>query len=124
MRITFLTPRLAGLSLAVILLSGCAQTTRPLYYWGNYQTQVYERLKGESSDAQKEIAALEETLQKARASGMYVPPGFHAHLGMLYAETGKADQVQQQLETEKDLFPESAVFMDFLLAKLKGGTKP
>ena len=49
------------------------------------------------------------------------PPGFHAHLGMLYALAGKQDQVAVEFETEKKLFPESAAYMDFLLKKSKKG---
>jgi hypothetical protein len=46
-------------------------------------------------------------------------PGFHAHLGYLYFQTGKLDQARQEFETEKAEFPESAVFMDRLLSNLK-----
>ena len=48
-----------------------------------------------------------------------VPPGFHAHLGYLYYQLGKADAARQELQTEKAEFPESAVFMDRLLANLE-----
>ena len=47
-----------------------------------------------------------------------MPPGWHAHLGYLYFELGKSDQARQEFETEKANFPESAVFMDRLLANL------
>ena len=97
-------------------LSGCVTQPQPLYYWDGYQQQVYQRFESTSS-AEEQIAALEESLQKARAADRALPPGFHAHLGMLYAEIGKADQVRQQFETEKTLFPESAQYMDFLMRK-------
>lgn len=58
-------------------------------------------------------------LQKIRSSGKTPPPGYHAHLGMLYASLGKDDQMVQQFQTEKQLFPESAAYMDFLLKKAK-----
>lgn len=110
----------AGIALA---LSGCANQPKPLYGWGNYQDQVYEHFKTESSDNQKEIAALEENLQKIRSNGEAVPPGYHAHLGMLYAAIGKQDQLVQELNTEKALFPESAPYMDFLMRNYKGVAK-
>lgn len=50
---------------------------------------------------------------------MTPPPGFHAHLGMLYAQQGQDDQALQALLTEKTLFPESTTYIDFLLAKIK-----
>ena len=107
-----------------LLLCACSSGPQTLYYWGNYQPQVYERLKREGKGPAEQIIALEDTAQRARARGQQLPPGFHAHLGMLYAETGKADQVVQQFETEKALFPESASFMDFLLTRVRGEAKP
>ncbi|WP_181296309.1 DUF4810 domain-containing protein [Pseudomonas sp. Q2-TVG4-2] len=105
---------LAALLLAA-LLTGCTGNRTPqLYHWDGYQQQVYEHFKHETGP-HEQIAALEASLQKARAVDRSPPPGFHAHLGMLYAEVGKADQVRQQFETEKALFPESATYMDFLM---------
>ncbi|MDH1056579.1 DUF4810 domain-containing protein [Aquipseudomonas alcaligenes] len=106
---------LAGLLAASGLLTGCVNQPQSLYYWNGYQEQVYARFKGEGSSPQEQVAALEASLQEARAQDRALPPGFHAHLGMLYAELGKLDQVRQQFETEKTLFPESAPYMDLLL---------
>lgn len=99
-------------SLAV--LTGCVSQPKTLYHWTGYEEQVYEHFKNDKSP-QEQIAALEASLQQARARDVTPPPGFHAHLGMLYAEVGKADQVRQQFETERTLFPESAPYMDFLM---------
>ncbi|PTT66848.1 DUF4810 domain-containing protein, partial [Pseudomonas sp. HMWF007] len=80
----------------------------------------YEYFKSETpKEAQAE--ALEADLQKIRASGKAVPPGYHAHLGLLYLSMGKDDQMVQQLRTEKALFPESGTYMDFLLKNAKTG---
>jgi hypothetical protein len=66
-----------------------------------------------------QIERLEADYQKARAENKPVPPGFHAHLGFLYFQLGKLDQAKQELETEKAQFPESAAFIDHLLANLR-----
>ncbi|AOI58727.1 DUF4810 domain-containing protein [Burkholderia diffusa] len=109
---------------AAMLLAGCAApTTPPLYQWNGYQLQVYEYFKGQESP-QQQIDALEKALQDIRAKGNKPPPGFHAHLGMLYASVGSEQQAGQEFEAEKALFPESAQYMDFLLKKKAGGTKP
>jgi hypothetical protein len=97
------------------LLGGCVSQPQPLYHWAGYQEQVYAHFKNDGSGPEQQIAALEAGLQEARARNAAPPPGLHAHLGMLYAQVGKADQVRQQFETEKSLFPESAAYMDFLL---------
>ncbi|MEO9384536.1 DUF4810 domain-containing protein [Chromobacterium phragmitis] len=101
------------------LLSACASGPKSLYQWEAYQPQVYEYLKGDGADAQKQIAALEEGLQRIRANGNQEPPGYHAHLGMLYANAGKTEQMVQEFDAEKKRFPESSIYMDFLMSKLK-----
>jgi hypothetical protein len=114
----------AGMLLALAaaaFLTGCASPPKTLYGWDGYQPQVYQHFKGESPEQQ--IAEMEKALQTISARGASVPPGFHAHLGMLYSITGKQDQMVTQFEDEKKLFPESAAYMDFLLAKVKKGEK-
>lgn len=100
-----------------LLLGGCMATSKPMYQWDSYPTQVHRHFKGESTEAQ--IAALEQQLQDIQANGAATPPGLHAHLGMLYSKVGKDDLMAQQLELEKALFPESTTFMNRLLAQLK-----
>ncbi|AOJ32772.1 DUF4810 domain-containing protein [Burkholderia metallica] len=108
---------------AVMLFAGCAApTTPPLYQWNGYQPQVYEYFKGQKSP-QEQIDALEKALQEIRAKGHTPPPGFHAHLGMLYASVGNMQQAGQELQAEKQLFPESAPYMDFLMKKKAGDSK-
>jgi hypothetical protein len=61
---------------------------------------------------------MEKDYQRARTTGQRMPPGWHAQLGYLYYQTGKAAVAQRELQTEKAEFPESAVFVDRLLANL------
>jgi hypothetical protein len=102
---------------AVLLLAGCAApTTPPLYQWNGYQPQVYAYFKGQTSP-QEQIDVLEKALQDIRGKGATPPPGFHAHLGMLYASVGNGQQAAQEFQAEKQLFPESSAYMDFLMKK-------
>ena len=99
-------------------LSGCAGTPpQSLYGWGSYEEQVYAHLKGESREQQ--IEAMERDRQRIEAAGKVLPPGFYAHLGLLYVETGHDGEAIACFDTEKNRFPESATFMDFLLDKYK-----
>lgn len=107
---------IACLLLCGALLGGCA-TSNQMYQWENYQPQVYEYFKGDGKGPEAQISTLEAGLQKIQAKGKTPPPGYHAHLGLLYAQIGKEDQLVQHLQTEKALFPESAAYMDFLLKK-------
>ncbi|MGE5471342.1 MAG: DUF4810 domain-containing protein [Bacteroidota bacterium] len=114
-----LTRRPAVLLLACgALLSGCAARHEPLYYWGDYQPQVYGYFTGDKSP-EDQIQALEAGIEKARASGKPLAPGYQAQLGMLYAKTGREDQTRHYFEAEKAQFPEGRPFMDFLLRNFK-----
>ncbi|EEF15155.1 hypothetical protein CAMRE0001_1882 [Campylobacter rectus RM3267] len=103
-------------SAAALLLSGCADDSpRQLYYWdGAYTGSVYEYLT-EEGDAGAQIAALEESLQKAYQRAAKVPPGLHAHLGLLYLSQGNGAKFKAYVEKEAELYPESRDYAMFLL---------
>jgi hypothetical protein len=102
-----------------LVLVGCAAAPTQ-YAWGSYEDVVYASyLSRNDVPAEQQIESLERDYQAARAANKRLPPGWHAHLGYLYYETGKVQQARQELLTEKAEFPESAVFVDRLLANLK-----
>lgn len=112
-------PRQGPLLLTALLaatLAGCATRQQPLYYWGNFQDQQYAYFKGDKGP-EDGIQNLERVREEARSRGRPVPPGFQAHLGMLYGQTGRTDLFEQNLLAERQQFPESAVYVDFLLKK-------
>lgn len=111
--------RIALLCGAAAAIAGCATQKPPLYTWGGYTSAVYSQLQGAPEGPEKQIASLEEDIEKARAKNGRLPPGLQAHLGLLYLTTGKTDQAQHAWQAEKAQFPESTTFMDFLLAKFK-----
>ncbi len=111
--------KFAGALLSLTIAAGCAPR-QTLYSWGNYEDLVYSSYaKPGAVPPEKQIEKLEQDYQKARSGHKPVPPGWHAHLGWLYFQTGKRDQAKLEFETEKAAFPESTVFMDRLLARLK-----
>lgn len=100
-------------------LFGCAhQAPKPLYDWGSFQGQLYEHFKSDSSRPDDQLRVLEEQQQKAQMRGAALPPGFRAHLAMVYLRLGREDEARVQLEAEKATFPESAQYMDFLLKRM------
>ncbi|CBJ40292.1 putative lipoprotein (plasmid) [Ralstonia solanacearum CMR15] len=110
----------AGMAVGSALLAGCAAGPKSMYQWEGYQPQVYEYFKGESKEAQ--VAELERGLEKIKSANGAVPPGYHAQLGLLYSNLGKDDQMVQEFQTEKTLFPESGAYIDFLMKNVKKGT--
>ncbi|MDH0734636.1 DUF4810 domain-containing protein [Achromobacter spanius] len=106
-----------GLALVAIagLLSACVQQPKPMYSWQAYQPSVYAYLKNDGADDAVQAQALEKNIETARAANVELPPGFRAHLGMLYLKMGDGDKGIEQMQGEKVAFPESTPFMDFLM---------
>ncbi|MFY8274463.1 DUF4810 domain-containing protein [Pseudoalteromonas sp. SSDWG2] len=101
-----------------VAATGC-KTVEPLYYYGDYNASVYNYFKAEDSTIEEQIAALEEVIERAAAQGKNIAPGIHAHLGMLYFESGDSTQGAAHFEQEKMLFPEATQYIDFLLKSAK-----
>ena len=115
---TFGVRLIALFLLAVVTTTGCT-VSEPIYQWGNYEpilTTTYST-PGEL-DPGAEINLLTEDVERARAEGSKVPPGVHAHLGYLYYTQGNRAAAKQHFLTEKELFPESKVFIDGILKRL------
>jgi hypothetical protein len=104
--------------LAATVLGGCAQAPKPLYMWESFPNQQYETLLHEASSPDAQIQALRTHAEKARAVGAALPPGFRAHLGMLYLATGDASAARQMWHEEKAAFPESGSYINTLLKRL------
>lgn len=100
-----------------LLFAGCQSPD--VYYWGHYQDIVYTMYAApDKVPPERQAEIMEADLQKAVAANKPVPPGFHAHLGYVYFQMGKADLAQKEFIKEKTQFPESTVFMDRMLANL------
>jgi len=111
--------RLAAIAFAATL-AGCVTPPRPLYSWGSYQQLVYASYKNPGeTPPERQVELLEKDYQQALALHARMPPGWHAHLGVLYYQLGKADEAARELNTEKAEFPESTVFVDRLLANAR-----
>ena len=110
--------RVFWLAAPLLLLSGCASPT--IYYWGHYEGLIYVSYAEPGKvPPETQVEQMEADYQKARSENKPVPPGWHAQLGYLYYQLGKLDQAQQEFRTEEANFPESKVFVDRLLAKIK-----
>lgn len=102
-----------------LLFTGCAPTPKTLYQWENYQTHLYDHFKNDGKGLESTIAAMEDSLRTIDTDHKLPPPGFHAHLGLLYSIAGKNAQAATHFQLEKKLFPESTAYMDFLLGKIQ-----
>lgn len=112
-----LMPRIAALGLAG-LLAACAAPPS-LYRWNDYPAQVYSYLRNDGSSHEAQIQILEKGLAQTAATNAALPPGYLAHLGLLYLNTGRTADALEAWEREKASYPESAQFIDYLTGNLK-----
>ncbi|MCT6881524.1 DUF4810 domain-containing protein [Snodgrassella alvi] len=109
-------------AIAALLLAACAQNNQPahtLYYWGDFNKQQYQTLNN-ALTPQEQIANMEKYFLDAQSNQAKAAPGTHAHLGMLYAKVGNLAGAKTQFEMEKQAFPESTAYMNFLLKNVAG----
>jgi hypothetical protein len=108
-----------GALLLALALAGCASKPVPLYYWENYPSNQYATLKRDGASVQERLAQMQADSTRAAGAGLALPPGFRAHLGLLYLADGNPGEAQKLWHAEKTAFPESAPFMDRLLKRLE-----
>ena len=113
------TRQLLGISMATVLLAGCVTPQPPLYRWGEYEDIIYAGYKNPgSSDPVTDGELLAADMARTEAEGKQIPPGARIHLGYLYFEQGRDDEARGLFELEKQIFPESTVFVDGMLARI------
>jgi hypothetical protein len=106
------------------VLAGCAaKAPPPMYMWEAFPRQQYDALQRAGYSPDEQIRLLEAHAEKARAANAALPPGFRAHLGMLYLDAGNVERTRTLWQAEKTAFPESSAYMDLLLKKLDGSAK-
>ena len=105
------------IAFSILLLTSCASNDTQ-YHWGEYENLVYKthHTPGEVPPI-VQIEKLQTDIEKAKASGKPVPPGVYAHLGLMYAASGNKELALSSLRKEKELFPESAKFIDGLIQR-------
>jgi len=111
--------RFVSIFLITLLAGGCAAKSPQLYQWGRYQGNLDSYFRADSVGLDTQIQFMEQDLQKIKMIDSAVPPGYTAHLGLLYAQQGRLDKFSDFLGEEKRRFPEAEVFVDFLLRNFK-----
>ena len=109
----------APLLFALVAATSCV-SDKSLYSWGQYEDSVYRVCHGaDAFDLTKDVQMLSQEIDRAHAEGRRVAPGVHAHLGYLYYVSGNAGAAVEHFKAEKELYPESAKFIDGMLARMK-----
>ncbi len=106
----------------ILLLVGCSSQPKPIYMWGKFPHQQYDTLLRAGWSVGEQIQVLQAQMEKAKAKDSLLPPGFRAHLGMLYLSAGDVDAARNLWTAEKTIFPESALYINQLLKRLDGSS--
>ena len=114
----------AATAFGLLTLQGCVHAPKPLYFWDSFPKQQYTALLHEAVSPDEQIRTMEAQAAKARASSAALPPGFRAHLGMLYLGAGNPQRARELWTAETSEFPESAVYMNRLLERLDAPGEP
>ena len=121
-----MSPRLLLLSAStcIVVLAGCASPETTVYRWGIYENLMYlaHSDPGEA-DAITQAQRLGEDIARTQAEDKRVPPGVHAHLGYLHYSLGDWESARAHFMRERELFPESATFINGILSRMKGQSR-
>lgn len=110
--------RILTATLLLLVISGCANN-KEMYYWGEYESLIYKQYaQPGDADPGKQIAIITEDIQKSASKGKSVPPGVHAHLGLMYLSQGNTASAVTAFQLEKKLYPESTTLIDGMLTRL------
>ena len=75
------------------------------------------------ADPVTQAQQLDEDIARTRAEGKRVPPGVHAHLGFLHYRAGDVESARAYFMRERELFPESATFINGILSRMEGKSR-
>jgi hypothetical protein len=107
------------ISVLLFSLYSC-EVQKPLYKWSNYDESSYNYLKRKDK---KSTDALIKTYQKIidseKGSRGVVPPGVYADYGFILLQNDKKAEGEAMFAKELELYPESKVFIERILEKLK-----
>ena len=113
---------LCAFSLAVSLLFFSCGTTEKVqkpYEWDNYTMATYNYVKVPNDETlQSLFATYQRIMDGQNGETVYrntVPPGVCADYGYMLILAGKTDEGKALLLKEKELYPESAVFIERVL---------
>ncbi len=98
-----------------VIASGCGSGA--LYNWDRYEKSLQASYV--AHDEAKAWSDLEATITSAQQTGRRIPPGVCAEYGFLLYKRGQRERAIEYFQQEAQLFPESKLLMDKLIAKVR-----
>jgi len=98
----------------------CSCAAPKMYHWGDYSNSLYNSKKNPSDEnLLKHKQVLEEIVKQSNEKSLRVPPGVYAELGYIYFRQNNGKEAERYFELEKQLYPESTVFMQRLIQSIE-----
>jgi len=98
----------------------CSCAAPKMYHWGDYSNSLYNSKKNPSDEnLLKHKQVLEEIVEQSNEKSLRVPPGVYAELGYIYFRQNNGKEAERYFELEKQLYPESTVFMQRLIQSIE-----
>ena len=108
----------AGVLALAATAAACASPTH--WWWGSYDESIAAMYStGTGFDAAAMVDKLAREVDEAEHRGERIGPGIRAHVGFLLCEAGNTTRGLALLDAEKAAFPESAPFLDGVLARMR-----
>ena len=104
-----------------LFFASCATNYKTLYNWDAYSSQTYKYIKGgEEEDTEKLFEVYQKVIDGQEGTiRETIPPGVCADYGYLLIKAGKIQEGKELLLKEKELYPESARFVDSVIRKIE-----
>ncbi|WP_462327070.1 DUF4810 domain-containing protein [Desulfobaculum sp.] len=102
--------------LSILMLAGCQKTG--IYYWGDYSETYYQYMQSPTEETlATHVQSIESVIEQSKRLNKAVPPGIYAEYGYYKLKAGQTDEAVKYFTLEKELYPESRIFMERLIAK-------
>ena len=107
------------MTVLMLSLMSC-ETNRQLYSWSNYVNASYQNEKKQTPESlEKLMAEYDKLIIKQKGARKTVPPGIYAEKGYQLFLVGQKEAGLENFRMEKELYPESSVFIDKIIIILE-----
>lgn len=107
-----------ALILITLVFIGCSsKSTKPLYYWGDYQSEQisYSKKIGDKDALLSYKKTLENIIEKNK-----VAPSVYSEYALVLVKLGEKDKAREYFLKEIKTYPESQIFIENVMKKIYG----
>lgn len=102
----------------LLLLASC-NVQKPLYKYAQYEDAVYRYITVQDEKSEERLIKNYEAILQKTGSRKMPPPGICADYGYLLLKKGETAKGKALLEREREMYPESAKFINAILKRIE-----